>query len=417
MKELLKTIAIILLSAGMAFLVWQTWAYEPALREALPGGRAPGDSPAPESAAPYAEWTVAVQPALLAQWRDGGRAGAFWDSAAIEQAMPLLSRALGEALGSAGAHERSDTASWAAAMTGESVYLQYTDTVPLQALGAWNSHGFPLDTRAWRLALCVEDRTLRLFYENERGQVFTCATAARGELPELALETPFRLASERPGLPADPEPLLLLPDIAPDSPGISAAWRTDMLEAAEPLLRALGIDPEMPYPLEEPDGSVTFVDYRRYCTVSPDGLIYYNNPEPDGHVPVPDPAMLGGVEAAFALCKAAGDALGDAAWELRGVTQNGDSLELRYGVHIGGCPVLGTDSAVAFFTVKEGRVAEASLYIREYRRDAAAGALLPLRQALAAVSPEEDGFALQLAYLDDGAARLSPQWILRGGAS
>lgn len=415
MKEHVKTVLLIGLAVCMAFLIWQTWAYEPAILEALSGWGASVPPSMPEGGDPYVNLNSVVLPAQLAQWRDGVRMGAFWDSDAVSRAMRQISLNLDEALGSAAVPEPATVEDWMDAMSQESVYLRYTDAVPLLALGAWS---FGPEVQARRLALCAEDGNLRLFYEDADGNLFTCASAALTDLEDLLLETPCFFAFEREGIKS--EPLQLFPGEIPVLPGISAERREDGPAAAAHLLRALGIDPNTPFYSRRPDGTVTYVDFQRSCSITADGHIYYIDPVPNERLltPITQPPLLGYIEAARMLCGSVSNALGDAAWELRGIEYKGGSTIIRFGVQVNGCPVLGQGSAYALLTVTGGRLEEAHLYIRPYHRLDSAAALMPLEQSLASVPQNREGFSLTAAYLDNGEANLTAQWsIANNGAA
>ena len=414
MKEHIKTILLILLSAALIVLIWQTWAYEPAILQALPGewGRTETPRETEDGDGAYAELSDAVLPAQLAQLRDGTRTGALWDSAEVSRAMPVLSRALGLALGSASAPQETTAQAWQRALERDSVYLRYTEAVPLDALGVWNSsYDTALDAQARRLTLCVEDGKLRLFYEDISGNLFVCDTAAPAQLPELGLAVPCTFAFERGGAFTKPEPLQLLPEPIPVFSPLSAGPHGDIQEAARDLLRALGIDPDTPYKHEEPDG-VTYVDYLRQCRVMADGYIYYNDPAPsDRPLPVrTQPPLPGQIEAARELVAALSPALGDAEWELRGLEREGAGTVLRFGVHVGGCPVLGPGGAYALLKITGGGLEEAFFYLRAYHRRDEMSELIPAEQALAAIPEGERGFTLTAAYLDHGDEELLAQW-------
>lgn len=413
MKERIKTILLIVLSLCAAFLIWQTWAYEPALLEAFPPGGWAGSETPSESVWEKAQLPAAAQPVQIAQRHNGVRSGALWDSLAAEAAMQLLGRTLGEALGSAGTPEPAASGDWAAALESESVYLRFSGAIPLRALGAWNSAECALDANVRRLALCAGEQALRLFYEDENGGSFVCDTAARPELPELGLGQACYFAFERDGVYERPEPLTLLPEQLPDIPELSAAATADMISDAAPFLRKLGMDPDTPSRYEDTDGAVSFVDFRRQCRVSPEGFIYYNNPAAGENLLAPhtQPGILGWIEGTRALCASLKETLGDAEWELQGVADNGQSVTIRYGVRVNGLPVLGESRAYALFTVADGGVREAHIYVKTYRKQDSSSVLLPLGQGLAAAALP-DGFFLELGYPDTGNAELTAKWML-----
>lgn len=415
MKERLKTVILILLSLNTLFLIWQTWAYEPALMDAFPpGGWTQSGAPS-ENAAEKPELTAASYPVQIAQKRDGAWQGALWDNLSVEYAMQLLSRALGEALGSAGSPQPTEPEDWIGALKNDSVYLRYTGAVPIQALAAWCSAECTISANIRRLALCAEQDSLRLYYEDDSGRSFTCDTASRPELPELGLGVECFFAFERDGAFERPEPLTLLPEELPAPPMLSVSDCPDMISAAAPLLRALGMDPETPSRYESPDGTVSFVDFRRQCRVSPDGHIYYNDPVSGENLlsPRTEPDILGYIEGTRALCASISGTLGEANWELQSVSRSGQTVTLRYGVQIGGRPIMGGSRAYALFSVIGGHVEEAHIYVKSYRKLDASSVLLPLKQGLAAASLNR-GFSVELGYPDEGQSEMAAGWILGG---
>jgi hypothetical protein len=335
----------------------------------------------------------------------------------MERAMTGLSRRLGEALGSAGAPEPTTAEAWKDALMTDSVYLCYTYAAPLAALGAWHLTDTPLDAYARRLALSVADERLRLFYEDMDGNFFVCETAV-SELPDLELDTPCFFAFERGGAFAKAEPLQLVPAQNLAFASVDAGPYEDIVEAAGLLLRRLGIDPDTPFKHDVENG-VRYVDFHRECFVGMDGRIYYNNPDSGEHLlsPRTDVPLLGYIEAARAMCNTLSGALGDADWELRAVEPGDGGVLLRFGVHMGGVPILDSGGAYALLTIAEdGRLAEAHFYIRAYRSQDGAAELMPVEQAIAAIPDSAAGLTLTAAYLDDGDSPLTAQWVRRSEA-
>ena len=419
MRERLKNVILVVLAVGMAFLIWRTWAYEPAVLESLPGRTGVPTGPsAPEEKAELTSAALPVQ--VAARSRGTERMGALWDGAAVSRVMPLLRRMLGEALGSAANPQMANLQAVKTSLSRNdvSLYLCYSETVPLQALGAWNSAGFPADAQARWLAFCAEGDVLRLYYEDEKGMLYTCVTAARAELPELGLESPCFFAFERGGVFEEKTvPLTLLPETPPKLPKLSAQ-RPDMDTVVSLLLPEMGMDPGTPYVSTETDGTRTFVDYLRQCRVSPDGYIDYYDPSLDGPALSPrvNPPVSGYIEAARRLCDSVSDTLGDAVWELRDVTKDGNAVQIRFGARVGGCPILGDDGAYALFTVEDNRLEKAQFYFRSYWKQDAQGLLLPLEQGLASVlrGPKDKRFSLGVGYLDGGLDTLTAEWMMGG---
>lgn len=411
MKERLKTAALVVLASLALFLGWQTWAYNPTLRELMPAD-ALGIDPTVSGNPRRTELPPAAQPIQLAQFRDGTRTAALWDSAEIARAMPLIRQLLGDALGSAGEAQAAREEDWRGVLAGDGIYLRYTEAIPLSAIGEWNAVTSGIDGDALRIALCVREGALWICYENPDGSRFVCQTAARVELPDLGLETPCFFAFERTDSFGRTNPFELLPQPLPVRPDIAVTVPDNMRETAYPLLRALRIDPEFSSPYVDSDGVVSFVEGRRQCSVSPDGFIEYSDLEGESTDTQQSMTLPEYIEEARVLCAALGGVLGGAQWELRSARITESGAKLRFGVHINGCPVFGRDRAYADITVEAGRVSEAYFRVRRYTPKDTLSEPLPLEMAAAAAPGSRTAYDLSLGYLDGGEEVIRPMWLI-----
>ena len=125
--------------------------------------------------------------------------------------------------------------------------------------------------------------------------------------------------------------------------------------------------------------------------------------------------LADGVEACRRLAAAtAGLQCGQARLYLSGITQGEDSLEVCFDYSLSGAPVQLSSGHAARFWVSQGQIVKFELSFRSYAKQESTAALLPPRQAAAALAAEHPGHELLLVYGDTGSDAVSADWAAAG---
>ena len=102
---------------------------------------------------------------------------------------------------------------------------------------------------------------------------------------------------------------------------------------------------------------------------------------------------------------------------LSGVEQVEDSLMVRFVYSLAGAPVQLSSGPAARFWVRQGQITNFELSFRSYAKQENVTALLPVRQAAAALAAEHPGRELLLVYGDTGGDTVSADWAAAETAS
>ena len=112
-----------------------------------------------------------------------------------------------------------------------------------------------------------------------------------------------------------------------------------------------------------------------------------------------------------------GSHCGQARLYLSGVTQQEDGLEVCFDYSLSGAPVQLSSGHAARFWVSQGQIVKFELSFRSYAKQAGTAALLPTRQAAAALAVAHPGHELLLVYRDAGGDTASADWAAAGTSS
>lgn len=389
--------------------------------------RGPGSQPAPGEKEGQ---TVEVRPLRIAVNIVGvGRYGVQYDSTVADKLFDeVLSTILGEALGSARTPQSVTEQEWQDALSNRSgIYLDFQGQIPIGALYAWLGAGpgeALVGVSARRLLLAEDESgSLVLYYSNEdTGMYYACQTAdtLKGHLQTVVTtctshinEATFAYERKGAGYKAL-EPYVLLPGTAvlqrsvyraenPIAGGAESKNRTQ-------LIAALGFHPQA--------NSSYVAGGRQVVKEGADTLILHDDGTVEYHSASPEeakyPAKSGAegqtaqllMETTLPLAEKAAGAIGGAAeLYLIGIEDLGDGRwQVDYGYHLDGVTVrLGAEGYAARYIVADGRVSDFSIMLRSYTATGTQSAVLPERQAAAAVSAMgARGQALTLVYEDSG---------------
>ena len=109
---------------------------------------------------------------------------------------------------------------------------------------------------------------------------------------------------------------------------------------------------------------------------------------------------------------------GQARLYLQSVQETEEGWTVDFGYSLNGIPVRLESGYAARFIIQQNRVEQMVLYLRSYTQTGESTAVLPARQAAAALEAQGlTGEELLLVYLDSGGDTVSADWAAAGSAS
>lgn len=360
--------------------------------------------------------------------RGGARYGALYDQAACQELFQQVAGPLVEALSSAGAPQAITRRQWEDVLSSDvGVFLDFQGDIPISVLMDQLSGGeSPLDAVVRRLVLAVWQEGTALYYQDRAtGQHYRCLsevvdpealTAALSSLTDNGVF--FAFESE---LYSDLDRDTLLPQTAPTPAAYTVSNpAAGGQKALESIVQDLGfpLNSTSFYPADEQvarsgDDSVRMSDR---------GVLFYQAGEGETRYPVSCvdgfPLQKESVELCRGLAAAVlGSRCGEARLYLISARQLDRGWEIDFGYSLNGIPVHLDQGYAARFVVEGGRVSQFTLRLRSYTSSGETSAVLPPRQAAAAlVAQGREGAELVLAYLDNGGDTLSAAWAVRDTA-
>ncbi len=429
-KEVFKDIVLVCLVLSAGFLTWRNWIYDDRLLES-PALAWLGLSDAvsrPQSAT--VECAQAAFPVCAAATLNGQRYGVQFEEAAVQEVCGRILGALGEALGSASAPQPAGEAAWRAALSQNGYYIAFDAKIPLSTLAAW--YGTKLsasvpDADAYRLILCRNGDTMDLYFCDAQNAFFRCLTAVRyatleGDLLSYAPNgCAFAFESDAPYDLIGAYSMLTNTDPAPADLLITRAL--DSEEKISAMLSGLGLNPLNNRHYEETDETQVFIEGACALRIYPDGSVVYRSSgaqpgenslivKAAGILPVKS-EMIEAVRQI--ISKTADPFAGDAKLSFSGFEPDGDSggYLISFCYEAGGIPIYFKDNGYAVqAAVKNGIITRMSFKLRTYRFVSRADAILPQKQAAAALSALSKNITeLSLGYIDDKKERISAEWM------
>ena len=357
--------------------------------------------------------------------RGGARYGALYDRAACQALFQQVAGPLVEALSSAGTPQVITRGQWEEVLGGDvGVFLDFQGDVPIPVLMDWLSGGeSPLNAVVRRLMLAVWEEGLALYYQDRStGQYYRCTS----EVADSAAftNTLSTLTSNGVFFAFESE---LYDGLYPDTllPGTVPA--PQVYTVSNP---AAGGQRELESIVQDLGFSVNATSF--YSTdeqvarsgedsvrMSDRGVLFYQAGEGEARYPLTgtgeEEILREGVE----LCRRLAGAVlngrcGDARLYLISVSPLERGGEIDFGYSLNGIPVHLDQGYAARFLVAEGRVEQFTLRLRSYSGGGGTGAVLPARQAAAALLAQGGtGAELALVYLETGGDTLSASWAGR----
>ncbi len=349
------------------------------------------------------------------------------DDAACQALFQQLAAPLAEALSAADAPEQISRQQWEQALSAApGVVLDFQSPMPLPVLVHWlagEDAGLTAQTR--RLALYVQGDGLALCWRDESSGDYFRARAqgvnTRALTDALSGLAPngAQFAFENPDYDRlDPDTLILPQTTSMPVYSVSDPMG-DGRDSLETLMGYLNISADASnfYSAGSEQVARSESDSLR---LSQSGFAIYEAGEArSGRFPVPvrgdQTTLADWVEACRRLAAAtAGLQCGQARLYLSGITQGEDSLEVCFDYSLSGAPVQLSSGHAARFWVSQGQIVKFELSFRSYAKQESTAALLPPRQAAAALAAEHPGHELLLVYGDTGSDAVSADWAAAG---
>ncbi len=416
--ELGKDILIVLLACSAIWLMTRSRLLEPL------GRLFPKDVPlAGTGQTQSADRPDAARPlglsAVLVRETETVRYGVRYDEAARDALFQQTAGLLVEALSSAGEPEKISRRQWERALTASTgVCFDYQGEVPLSVLSRWLSgEESRLTTPVRRLLLADCEGGAALYYRDEAsGAYFRCRSEVV-DLPRLE-EALSGLTGNGAFYAFESE---LYSDLDPDTQLSPEAPAPAVFTAANPAAGGQAA-------LEELAAGLAF-------TINTNGVYYagewvarsgndtlrldsrgtvsYLAGEGGGeHFRTSGDGLFAAVETCRRLAASAlGSRCGQARLYLVSAGETETGWEVRFGYSLNGAPVQLEEGRAAEFLVENGRVTQFTLRARSYTDSGETGAVLPVRQAAAALTAAGlAGEELLLAYTDSGGDTVRAGW-------
>ena len=341
------------------------------------------------------------------------------DTAAGDELFQSFAGLLMETLSSAGQPTQADRDTWERAVAQEpGVTFDFQGEVPMSVLSQWLSGSqSPQEAAVRRLTMSVSQDQVALTYRDERTGTYyrRWSTVVNHQHLREALEgysgngVAYAFESEAAQL-VDPDTLLPAQDPTPK------IYTADTPTAGgQSALEALMEDMDIPAGLssfyragDEWVGRSGNDSFR----LSDAGVLVYTNEEGSDLFQTEGAGLPAAAECSRRLAAAAlSPRMGAARLYLVSAAESAGGYDVSFAYHLDGVPVLSDSGPAAQFRVENGRVTSFTLRLRRYTDSGETAAVLPLRQAAAALAALDRQTAeLLLTDADRGGDRIVPGW-------
>ena len=381
-----------------------------------------------ETASPEDTAAAAIPLRMAAAIRQGSetvRYGVQYDQEGTDALFQQTSSLLLEALSSASQPQKVGEDAWRRALSAApGLYFDWQGEIPLSVLTGWLSVDNPaLTGTVRRMVLTAEEGQVLLYYwEESEGQGYACAAdvISAGRLAEAVnalQENGARFAFETEEY-ASLHPYTMVLAQAPSPKVYSGANPLTGEESLRELQELLGFPENSAY--YEAAGELVVRSRNDTLHMGEDGRVTYEAAaEGSDRYRLPGAGLYDAVEGCRQLVQQTlGQSCGEAALYLLRVEESGGGgWQVEFGYCLDGVQVrLGEEGWAARFVVEQGQITDFQLRFRSYGDGGAVSAVLPERQAMAAMEAMgHQGEELLLAYLDGGSEGLiSASWVAAG---
>ena len=393
-KELLKSLAIILLAANAVFLAYRSGVFNEFLAEAGMPGRLFGywgknDFQGNDGNGAYESSgdEVIARPVIMAVVGDiGARCGAKYNQEQLDAMYQKTVNIFGEALGSATMPEECTEDEWRTALNMPGVYWDYQVELPIVSLVKWLGMSALNNNTdyASRFVAVIGERGVDVYYANEEG-FYKCASAADadsiGSVMQEFLPNGAYFAFESEEVSGMVAPYtLLMPNIS-DKYVIEAENLLSREGVRESTAELLGMNILGGASYPEKNGTMVYVGVNGILRIHADGELNYS---------VTDYAGLEDSDV---------------------VKDENGRCTVSFGYYADGTMIVHKSGKAATVVYENGRMVSVDIWMRSYRMSGDKATLLPERQAAAIAGGLEKNGNLLLAYYDEG-SRLEPVWTV-----
>lgn len=363
---------------------------------------------------------VCIPAAMAVTSADGGHYGVRYDGEALTECFGRFSASLGSALGSSGEPAAVTEREWKKALSGEGVFFDYTQALPLHVLAEWLGTSMGSEAgllTARRLCLAREGDGLSLYFLSARdGQFYACQTRQSFSSLSAWLETfspnGAYFAWEGAEFPGGLDPYFLILEEMPalHTLGVSNPFRGSL--TGEGLLSVFEMNSFTAIPYTERDGTVVYVEGDCSLRLYPSGRVVFRQSGAER-------LSAGGLDASDAvnmtlrLAKAGAGARSGAAClylsELLRDPASG-SYTVSFDYAVDGIPVLTGAGHAVTAVIRGGVVTRVTMTFQEFVRTDGLESPLPMRLA-AAIAAGSGGGEPMLAYLESPDGVVGLDWV------
>lgn len=350
--------------------------------------------------------------------KDGRHFGIQNDGAALKETYEKLTNVLREALGSASVPVEINRGQWENALAIEGIFFDFYNEMPLSVLIRWLDPDMEMTNNSRHMArrICIADS--QIYYINEEGRFYKCATAAvLNDIAPMLNNGVYHEAGyafEMGELYARLNPYNIIYIEPTDKFKIKAENRLSSSETLKTVLTAFRINPGSNAKYEI-NGTVKYVEDDAELYVYSDGQIYYETLDKNGLK-----SLSGATQETGELIESARDIVmkllrgstGDEALYYTGIKEISEQVyEVNFDYFINGSEIV-IEGHAATVTIAGGSVKAVKLYLKSYKMTGEKVVLLPFTAAAVTVQ-KYPGSELCLKYVDKGGDLLSPEMIVK----
>ena len=441
-KERLKSILLVVLVCGAAFLTYATWFYDNPLGQSVPfslfgSSASGGGQELLEDGQLENLWEL--QPVRAAVKSDMGRYGVEYRTDAVDALFDSTRALVAEALGTITTPIPIDEERWLGALRGNGIFYDFQGVVPMDSLKVWMGvTGVKTEASGVKgryLILAPEPvagRTRLYLKDPYTGQMYVYETGLTDEEVEEALKAfpsngcMFACEMAQEGYQKiSPETFVVTDTLTPQNINGYNVVPFFSQEQLNQFLKCFGFNEFTTNQYVEQDGTQVYIEDINTVKVSPDGFVVYTDTRPDDdqqkgifvQSASDTPSAVEVLETARALVSRMAALVPGIGrlylQDFKYFDDQGDYVAL-FGWSVNGIPVDRQQTGYAARVVVHGhKVTEASFYMRSYENAGSTAKVLSQKLAVAALSGTDDTGELALRYTDAGQNELSPDWYVK----
>ena len=382
------------------------------------------------------DFSASVHPVAAAVSSAGSTFAAKYSDRELTDIYSRVENKLAEAIGSAKSSESISSADFNTVLSGKIIYLEYESSIPLFLIAAWHDvepAEQMCDIFSDFVILSADNEQVALYCRSQDNEFIKITTAAKSNTLENVFASystdnaAFAIFCGDEYRSLRPETVILnfepaVPELTAQSPAI----RNNNNEA-EFLFSAFKYDTYTVRKYEENDGTIVYVDNLSTLNITRNGILHFNTPEKQGieiydnaqYMPQTD-KLKRAVEASYSLVAESFRGIdSSAALRLNGVYSEDNSYVVSFVRMIDGIPMYSSDGySTAYVKIKDNLILSAYINLRCYHSDGHSVPILPIKQAIAALSVEDGNICrLGIYYSDNFNENVHADWYAREIAS